>query len=55
MKKHRAIFLDRDGTINEEVGYLDDLAKLKIIPTAFEAVRLINGRSGQIKDNSYGF
>jgi len=42
MKKHRAIFLDRDGTINEEVGYLDDLAKLKIIPTAFEAVRLIN-------------
>ncbi|HDS05767.1 MAG TPA: HAD family hydrolase [Deltaproteobacteria bacterium] len=43
MKKHRAIFLDRDGTINEEVGYLDDLAKLKIIPAAFEAVRLING------------
>jgi len=43
MKKHRAIFLDRDGTINEEVGYLDDFAKLKIIPTAFEAVRLING------------
>jgi D,D-heptose 1,7-bisphosphate phosphatase len=42
MKKHRAIFLDRDGTINEEVGYLDDLAKLKIIPAAFEAVRLIN-------------
>jgi D,D-heptose 1,7-bisphosphate phosphatase len=42
MKKHRAIFLDRDGTINEEVGYLDDLDKLKIIPEAFEAVRLIN-------------
>jgi len=42
MKKHSAIFLDRDGTINEEVGYLDDLAKLKIIPAAFEAVRLIN-------------
>ncbi|MBN1475015.1 MAG: HAD family hydrolase [Syntrophaceae bacterium] len=42
MKKHRAVFLDRDGTINEEVGYLEDLAKLKIIPAAFEAVRLIN-------------
>jgi D,D-heptose 1,7-bisphosphate phosphatase len=42
MKKNRAVFLDRDGTINEEVGYLDDLAKLKIIPAAFEAVRLIN-------------
>jgi D-glycero-D-manno-heptose 1,7-bisphosphate phosphatase len=42
MKKHAAIFLDRDGTINEEVGYLDSLEKLKIIPEAFEAIRLIN-------------
>jgi D-glycero-D-manno-heptose 1,7-bisphosphate phosphatase len=42
MKKNAAVFLDRDGTINEEVGYLDDLAKVKIIPAAFEAIRLIN-------------
>jgi D-glycero-D-manno-heptose 1,7-bisphosphate phosphatase len=42
MKKNIAVFLDRDGTINEEAGYLDDLAKIKIIPTAFEAIRLIN-------------
>jgi len=42
MKKNIAVFLDRDGTINEEVGYLDDLAKLKIIPTAFDAIRLLN-------------
>ena len=42
MKKNIAVFLDRDGTINEEVGYLDSLVKLKIIPGAFEAVRLIN-------------
>jgi D,D-heptose 1,7-bisphosphate phosphatase len=42
MKKHAAVFLDRDGTINEEVGYLDSLEKLKIIPEAFEAIRLIN-------------
>jgi D-glycero-D-manno-heptose 1,7-bisphosphate phosphatase len=42
MKKNVAVFLDRDGTINEEAGYLDDLAKIKIIPTAFEAIRLIN-------------
>jgi D,D-heptose 1,7-bisphosphate phosphatase len=37
-----AVFLDRDGTINEEVGYLDRLEKLKILPEAFEAIRLIN-------------
>ncbi len=42
MKKNRAVFLDRDGVINEEVGYLDSLDKLKIIPGAYEAVRLIN-------------
>lgn len=42
MKKNFAIFLDRDGTINEEVGYLDRTDKLRIIPAAFEAVRLIN-------------
>ncbi|MDO9530006.1 MAG: D-glycero-beta-D-manno-heptose 1,7-bisphosphate 7-phosphatase [Syntrophales bacterium] len=42
MKKHTAVFLDRDGTINEEVGYLGDLEKLNIYPNSFEAIRLIN-------------
>jgi D,D-heptose 1,7-bisphosphate phosphatase len=37
-----AVFLDRDGTINEEVGYLDSLEKLRVLPEAFGAVRLIN-------------
>jgi len=45
MKKNTAIFLDRDGTINDEVGYLDSADKLRIIPAAFEAVRLINASS----------
>ena len=42
MKKDSAIFLDRDGTINEEVGYLDSLEKLKIYPNSPQAIRLIN-------------
>jgi histidinol-phosphate phosphatase family domain/HAD-superfamily hydrolase, subfamily IIIA len=42
MKKNTAVFLDRDGTINEEVGYLDSLDKFKIIPCAYEAIKLIN-------------
>jgi len=41
-KKIAAIFLDRDGTINEEVGYLDSLDKLKLYDNTAEAVRLIN-------------
>ena len=42
MKKNIAVFLDRDGTINEEVGYLDSPDKLKVIPGAYEAIKLIN-------------
>jgi D,D-heptose 1,7-bisphosphate phosphatase len=42
MRKNTAVFLDRDGTINEEVGYLDRLDKFKVIPSAYEAIRLIN-------------
>jgi D-glycero-D-manno-heptose 1,7-bisphosphate phosphatase len=37
-----AVFLDRDGTINEEVGYLDDPDHLYLIPGAAEAIRLLN-------------
>lgn len=40
--RYPAVFLDRDGTINEEVGYLDRLDKLKLLPNAPEAIRLIN-------------
>lgn len=35
----RAIFLDRDGTINEEVGYLGDPDKLILIPGASQALK----------------
>ena len=41
-KRYAAVFLDRDGTINEEVGYLDCLEKLRLLPGAAEAIRLIN-------------
>jgi len=56
MKKNEAIFLDRDGTINEEVGYLDSLDKLVIFPSAFEAIRLINqsGRKVIVVTNQAG-
>jgi len=41
MKRNTAVFMDRDGTINEEVGYLSRVEELKLIPGAAEAVRLI--------------
>ena len=42
MKKNTAVFLDRDRVINEEVGYLDGLEKLKVIPNACKAIQMIN-------------
>lgn len=42
VNENRAVFLDRDGTINEEVGYLRDLRNLVILPGAAAAIRLIN-------------
>jgi D-glycero-D-manno-heptose 1,7-bisphosphate phosphatase len=42
-----AVFMDRDGTISEETGYLKDPCDLKILPGAFDAIKLIN--ENQIK------
>ena len=39
----QAVFLDRDGTINEDVGYLDRLERLTLFPWSIDAVRLLNG------------
>ena len=39
-----AVFMDRDGTITEEMGYLKNPDKLKLIPRSAEAVRLLNKR-----------
>lgn len=40
--KSRAVFLDRDGTLNEERGYLNHVDRLKLIDGAPEAVALLN-------------
>lgn len=37
-----AVFLDRDGTVNEEVGYLSSGEELRLLPGATEGVRLLN-------------
>src|SRR5512139_2605202 len=45
MTKRRAVFLDRDGTLNEDTGYPADFRQVHIYPGAFEAVRRL-GRAG---------
>ena len=39
-----AVFLDRDGTLNEEVDYLSDPDQLSLIPGAAAAVAKLNAR-----------
>ena len=36
-----AVFLDRDGTLIEDVGYVDRLERLQMYPYSVEAVRLL--------------
>ena len=40
--KSTAVFLDRDGTLNEESGYLNHVDRLKLIDGAAEAVALLS-------------
>ncbi len=43
---NRAIFLDRDGTINEDPGYISDPEKVLLIPGSAQALSILK---------SYGF
>ena len=40
--KRRAVFIDRDGTISEEVGYVNHPSRYRVFPYAAEAVKLLN-------------
>ncbi|MCR4591336.1 MAG: HAD-IIIA family hydrolase [Lachnospiraceae bacterium] len=41
-KKQKAVFLDRDGTINKEIGFFSDPDKMELVPEAAEAIRMFN-------------
>ena len=45
MSLRPAIFMDRDGTLAHEVGYVNDVSRFRLFPWSVEAVRLVN-RSG---------
>ncbi len=40
--KNIAVFIDRDGTISEEVGYVNHLSRYQVYPWTSEAIRNFN-------------
>jgi len=41
-KAPKPIFLDRDGTINEQVNFLSDFSQMRLLPKAAAAIRAAN-------------
>src|ERR1700738_2094400 len=44
MAERPAVFLDRDGTLIEDKGFLDDPAGVEVLPTVLDALRLLRER-----------
>jgi len=40
--KRPAVFLDRDGTINEEMGYINHPSRFVLLPNSAKAIRMLN-------------
>ena len=40
--KKPAVFIDRDGTINEQMGYINHVSRFKILPRVPQAIRMLN-------------
>lgn len=38
----KAIFLDRDGTLNEESGYINHASRFKVFDFTYKAIRILN-------------
>ena len=48
-----AVFIDRDGTLTEEVGYVNHPCRLRLLPRAGEAIRRL-GETRTKLDEVYG-
>jgi len=44
-KLYKCVFLDRDGVINEDKGYISKIKDFKIFPGTAKAVKLLNNNN----------
>src|SRR5450756_784944 len=42
--RHRAVFLDRDGTVNEDTGYPKDPEQIRLLPGVGPALEVLQKR-----------
>ena len=51
-----AVFIDRDGTLTEEVGYVNHPSRLRLLPRSAEAIRRLNraGTAAVVVTNQAG-
>jgi D-glycero-D-manno-heptose 1,7-bisphosphate phosphatase len=51
-----AVFIDRDGTLTEEVGYVNHPSRLRLLPRSAEAIRRLNaaGMAAVVVTNQAG-
>ena len=40
--KKPAVFIDRDGTINEQMGYINHISRFILLPRSAKAIRMLN-------------
>jgi D-glycero-D-manno-heptose 1,7-bisphosphate phosphatase len=40
--KRPAVFIDRDGTINEQMGYINHVSRFHLLPGVADAIRMLN-------------
>jgi len=52
--KHPAVFLDRDGTLIEDAGFLRDVSQVEFYPQTFAALRRLEGFALFIVTNQSG-
>ena len=41
---NKCVFLDRDGVLNEDLGYISSIKKFKILPYTGKAIKFLNDR-----------
>lgn len=44
----KAVFLDRDGTIVEDTGYLHEISRVRFLPRVGPAIKLLNGNGFKV-------